>query len=357
MTSIKTFRQEFEKKGHEVIIFCPKTAESDLTEENVFHFPSVSYPFQKEYRFSLPYSGILKQFETMNIDLIHAQTPFSMGYLGRHLAKKHGIPMVHTYHTLFVEYLHYFPLIPDKWARKLYMKESRRFCNGFSALLVPSQPIKDHLIEHNVNGPIHILPTGVLETSVTDVDEFKDRYKIKDKKVALFIGRLAKEKNVYFLLEAFNKMQAKHSDLILLVVGDGPEREFMSDRVARYGIEDKVIFTGYLSRDDVFRAIQSSHLLTFPSKTETQGLSVLESLSQGLPALCIDAMGVQMVLENHRGGMLCKDSIDDYCEAWDRFISDQTFYQKKSEEAKQRAADFSSDRLSNQILDIYQSIL
>ena len=117
VTSTKTFKDAFEALGHTVYVMCPKVGDSKSTEK-VWRFPSVTYPFQKEYRLVLPYSKQLKHFKDLEIDVIHAQTPFTMGYLRQYLGKKYEIPVVHTYHTFFMEYVHYVPVLPTSWMKK-----------------------------------------------------------------------------------------------------------------------------------------------------------------------------------------------------------------------------------------------
>ena len=359
VTSICTFQKALEEMGHTIYIICPKMQGANQSTDKVFRFSSFQYPFQKEYRLSIPYSRKIDDLSDLDIDLIHVQTPFTLGYLGMYLANKYQIPAVHTYHTLFIEYVHYFPLIPKKLAQKWFLKESKRFCNKYAAIIAPSHEIEDHLIDQGVTRPIHVLPSAIdpYIPSEEEIRQFQDEYDLSERRCLIFIGRLGKEKNIYFLIEVLDRLRKRYPDILLLFIGDGPERLSMEADIAERGLQDHVLFTGYLEKPQVFTAIASSVLSTFPSKTETQGLGVIECLSQGVPSVCIDAMGVKTVLADNQGGVLTKDNPDDYFEAVCRFLDDDEYYKAMSESARRRANDFSPNTQAKSILSIYESAI
>ena len=130
VTSTHTFVTELEKRGHEVTIICPKMDEFQYSTDKVWRFRSFAYPFQKEHRIVSPFSRKLKQFKDKEFDIIQIQTPFFMGHLAQYLSWKYDIPMVHTYHTFWIEYLHYFPLIPKNFIRKLIIYLQRTSVTG-----------------------------------------------------------------------------------------------------------------------------------------------------------------------------------------------------------------------------------
>ncbi|MBT6121203.1 glycosyltransferase [bacterium] len=359
-TSIETFKNEFEKKGHEVVIIGPKVESDTPSTEDVWRFRSVPFPFQKEYRLILPISRKLKGFETHKFDILHGQTPFTLGYLSLYLGKKYKIPIVHTYHTYFEKYMHYVPLLPKKMGIKYAKFESKKFYNRCDQIVVPSTQMKSALHAYQINKPVEIIPTGIrTDRSVSSEEKhtFLKRWNLDPTKpISIFVGRLGQEKNISFLIDAFNKIK-KTVDAQLLVIGDGPEKKWMEEKVIELGIDTSVTFTGYLKHKDIFIAYASSDLILFPSKTETQGLSLLEGLSVGTPAVCINSMGVADILHQNRGGFLCQDSLDNYVQAAINLLSDSTLYSQKSNDAIIRSHEFSAEKMAEKMLDLYKSVV
>ena len=231
VTSTKTFSEELKKLGHRVIIVCPKTDKTQHSTESEWRFKSVAYPFQPEHRIISPLSRKLKQFKNLKPDIIHIQTPFFMGHLGQFLSWKHDIPLVHTYHTYWMEYLYYFPLLPKKFRRNaddLFF--TKNFCNRCDHVVVPSGQIETYLNKKEVSPPISVIPTGIKlnndNISKKEIETFKEKYKFKkDYKTLIFVGRIGREKNIYFLIDCLAKIIKKNPKTQLFIAGDGPEKK------------------------------------------------------------------------------------------------------------------------------------
>jgi 1,2-diacylglycerol 3-alpha-glucosyltransferase len=360
VTSTRTLFRELENKGHKVLIIGPKVmGVSEKSTHKVWRFRSVPFPFQKEYRLISPISRKLKEFKDMKIDVIHVQTPFSMGHLGQYLSWKYDIPMVHTYHTYWAEYSHYLPFIPARFVYNLdNLLFSRNFCNRCEHIIAPSNQIMEKLNSYGVTVPIEVIPTGIefgrIDTNY-DPKEFRSKYKIKeDSPILVFTGRCGIEKNVYFLLDSFKMILAAIPNAILFIAGDGPEKDNMLMYAEELEIDNNLIMAGYIPHQEVFQAYRAAELIVFPSKTETQGLSLVEGLAMGTPAVCINAMGVSSILENNYGGILSEDNIEDYANNVIKLLNDKILYEKKSLEAKKRALQFSSSELVDKIIAIYE---
>ncbi|NQY73852.1 MAG: glycosyltransferase, partial [Candidatus Margulisbacteria bacterium] len=239
VTSILTFAETFRKLGHQVLIMGPKIQGAEETHD-VWRLRSVVFPFQPEYRLIWPVTRKVKAFGERNIDIIHAQTPFSVGLLGQYLGRKYRIPVIHTYHTLFSEYMHYVPIIPTNLADKAVSTVSRLFCNRCQTIVVPSALIKDKLMEYGVKKTIKILPTGIALDTIQAIQtpaDFKSRLGFEDThRVLIFVGRLGLEKNVQFLIKSFAMIHHKLPDTRLLIIGDGPEKENMKTTASQLGI-------------------------------------------------------------------------------------------------------------------------
>ncbi|MGE4169795.1 MAG: glycosyltransferase family 4 protein [Candidatus Margulisiibacteriota bacterium] len=360
VTSVDTFTHEFEKNGHSVLIAGPKMPGGKRSTAKIWRFNSMVFPFQREHRVIWPYSRKLCKFKDLKIDVIHAQTPFSMGYLALHLGAKYNIPVVHTYHTFFAEYLHYLPL-PNVLTKAYAVMQSRRFCNRCDQVVVPSQAMKNTLNSYGITTPIDVIPTGVEIDTIpysSQASAFREAHQIPaDRPLCIFVGRLGKEKNVYFLLDAFRQVLKTVPNALLLVVGDGPELKGMRLWAHELKLDQSVRFVGYLPRNEVFTAYAASDLILFPSKTETQGLSLLEGLAMGKPAVCLNAMGVKDILEGNVGGFLTEDHLPEFVEKASALLTDSALYTQKSQEARTRAAQFSAASMAEKMIGVYESAI
>lgn len=305
-TSIQTFREEFAGLGLDVTLIAPEypgAAETARDEPWLIRIPSRSVPLDPEDRMMKRtcINALLPRLRDRQFDLVHVQTPFVAHYAGVHLARELGVPVVATYHTFFQEYLfHYFPFAPRGWMRTLARRFSRAQCNELDAVVVPSSPMRDALFEYGVTKPMHVLPTGIPDSAFAlgDGARFRARYGIAPgRPAALFVGRVAFEKNIDFLLRVVEAARRSLPDLLLIVAGEGPALETLKTQAARLGVAGNVLFVGYMNRatelPDCYRA---ANAFVFASRTETQGLVLLEAMAQGVPVLSTAVMGTRDVL-------------------------------------------------------------
>lgn len=360
VTAIEIIKKELERKGHTVFIFAPMLPGETKRQKRVFRFNSMVFPFQPEHRLTFPYSRILNKFERLRFDVIHAQTPFSMGILAAYLAKKYHIPLVHTYHTLFTEYIHYMKLEADvfkdmvKWA-------SKRYCNMCDVIVAPSAKIVDELIDYGVKPPIEVIPTGIdfiEEADLTPTQDLIKKFNIPSgRKLLCYAGRLGKEKNIDFIINLFPLVLKKFPNTHLLVVGDGPEKKHLVELSQKLNISDHITFTGYVDRIDVFSIANLSDIFTFASTTETQGLVVIEALSMKTPVVAVDAMGVSDVLIGNVGGFLTRLDSREFSEKIMTLLGDDSIYQTKAQEAIIRAHEWSAENMTAKLIKCYNNII
>ncbi|MFH1428161.1 MAG: glycosyltransferase family 4 protein [Candidatus Margulisiibacteriota bacterium] len=359
VSSIESFKAELETMGHKVYIFAPKMKGIHKI-ENVFYFRSIPYAFHPENRLAWPGSRQLFKFSSLNIDVIHSQTPFSMGELALALGRLFKIPVVHTYHTFFSAYAHYVPFAPKNWTEKVAELASRRYCNACKLVIVPSAVIEKVLLKYKVKTPIEKIPSGVDVYDYIDKDFHlvRKKYHIKDdEKLLLFVGRLGKEKNIDFLIDAFINILQSYPSVKLMIVGDGPERKNLEARVKKDGIRDRVVFAGYLDKKNVFCCYQAADLFVFSSKTETQGLVLAEAMSVGLPVVAVNAMGVSDILENNEGGILTQESIDEFSGSILELLNDDSLWKKKSDEAKLITQRLTTTIMAEKLVKCYQKVV
>jgi glycosyltransferase involved in cell wall biosynthesis len=361
VTSLEIFRKELEKNGHRIYIFCPRIGPINnipVSSACLKRFLSVPYPLQREYRLVFPLSSKLLHFSRYNLDVIHSHDFFPLGMLAWTLSKKFRIPHVHTYHTLWTEYAHY-SFLPRSIGSELLKWWSKVFCNSCDLIISPSSLIKNVLENYGVKTKIEIIPTGIDYESFSLVNGKKVREELhlsQKMRILSFAGRLGKEKNIYFLLRAFKRIQDKYPLSVLLIIGDGPEKRSLIHFTHSLKLKGKILFLGYKKRNEVLSILSQSDLFVFPSKTETQGLSLLEALACGTPAVAINAMGVADVLKDDIGGYLVNDDEQEFADKVGVMLTDRILHKKKAEEALRRAEEFSSARMAEKLVKSYEFV-
>ena len=317
-TSIQTFRGTLAGLGVRVTVVAPDYPAADSaadTTDGILRLPSHAVPLDPEDRL-MRWSSLAdldRRLANADFDLVHVQTPFAAHYAGLRLARARGIPCVATYHTHFEEYLfHYVRFLPKSALRLAARALARRQCNALDAVVVPSQPMAATLRDYGVAKPLHVIPTGLPESQFLrgDGQRFRETWDIApERKVALFVGRAAFEKNIGFLLEMTALARRQRPNLMLVIAGEGPALPALRRQAAALGIEDHVRFVGYLPRDGALRdCYAAANVFTFASHTETQGLVLLEALAIGLPVLAIPALGAAEIIGPQRGAVAAADT-------------------------------------------------
>jgi len=261
-TSIQTFRGTLAGLGVRVTVVAPDYPAADSAADatdGILRLPSHAVPLDPEDRL-MRWSSLAdldRRLANADFDLVHVQTPFAAHYAGLRLARARGIPCVATYHTHFEEYLfHYVRFLPKSALRLAARALARRQCNALDAVVVPSQPMAATLRDYGVAKPLHVIPTGLPESQFLrgDGQRFRETWDIApERKVALFVGRAAFEKNIGFLLEMTALARRQRPNLMLVIAGEGPALPALRRQAAALGIEDHVRFVGYLPRDGALR--------------------------------------------------------------------------------------------------------
>jgi len=357
--SIQTFTAELTALGHEVYIFAPSYKNCD-SESRVFRFASIPSPTNPDFTLAVPFSLKLKPtIKKLELDLIHVHSPFLLGRVGVRYARKLGVPLVFTFHTLYDQYVHYLPFAKT-FTRELAQKISRDFCNLCDLVIVPTDIIGDYLHDIGVLTPVNCVPTGIKISDYQEGDRrwLQRQYKIKpNDKVLLFVGRLGKEKNIFFLMESFKILTNSMGNIVLVLVGGGPEEEELRDKAVELGIETKVVFTGTLSPEDVINCYASASLFVFPSVTETQGIVIAEAKAAGLPVVAIKAYGVSEMVEDGVDGYLTELDQEQFASKVHMLLNNDNLKEEMSRKAKHNVEKLSSTNCTARLIDSYQSLL
>ncbi len=320
-TSIRTFVKQMQSLGHEVHLIAPDYAVGTEDESWIKRIPARNIYFDPEDKL-MKWGAVMQKLPELrreNYDLIHVHTPFVAHYLGLRLARELHVPCVETYHTFFEDYLHhYLPWIPKLIARGIARSISKRQCNAVDAIVAPSAPMLSVLRAYGVKAAAEVIPTGLQEHSFKEADgeAFRVKYGIPlDRPMLLFVGRVAFEKNIGFLLEMTKVLIEQHPDALLVVAGQGPAEKSLHKQAADLGLDSNIKFIGYLDRNTELNACyQAADIFVFSSKSETQGLVLLEAMAQGTPVVAIAELGTASILIEGRGALIAPDNIEGFAD-------------------------------------------
>ena len=320
-TSIRTFVLQMQNLGHEVHLIAPDYNVVTEDEAWIKRIPARSIYFDPEDKLMKfgEAMNLLAEIEQEKYDVIHIHTPFVAHYLGLKLAAKLNIPCLETYHTFFEDYLHhYLPWMPKSIARGIARMISKRQCNAVDAIVAPSNPMLDVLRKYGVNTTAEVIPTGLQDSSFTEADGkvFRQKYGIAlDRPMLLYVGRVAFEKNIDFLLEMTKILVEKRPDVLLVVTGEGPAEASLHKLAKILDIEKNVQFIGYLDRNKELNACyESADIFVFASKSETQGLVLLEAMAQSTPVVAIAELGTASILIEGKGALIAPDDTSQFAE-------------------------------------------
>lgn len=357
-TSIETFRRTLAGQGVEVRLVVPRYGD-EAEEVGVVRVAGRPLPGDPEDRlvgWRAMHRAVLEAAK--DCDLIHIQTPFIAHYAGLKAARKLGLPVVATYHTLFEEYLqHYARLIPSSWLRGQARAFSRRQCNALDTVIVPSTAMRDRLTAYGVKAPLHVLPTGIpmAQFAAGDGIAFRRQHDIaEDRPVALFVGRVAHEKNIGFLLEALVHARQLRPDVLLVVAGEGPAMADLKAQTAALGLQDAVRFIGYLDRQRALPdCYAAADVFVFASRTETQGLVLLEAMAAGLPVIALSEMGTTDILAPGRGSFSPPADAKAFGETLGHFLNHPAAWQHLQDEAPAYALEWADVAMAERLAGLY----
>jgi len=265
----------------------------DDYDRDVVRVHSFPLPTRTAYRLTLPF--LPRALGALSI--VHAHSPFVTGWLGRSAARRAGVPLVFTYHTQLDAYAHYVPF-EARATRNVARQLTRAYANAADAVVVPTAAMERRLRELGVRSRIAVVPSGIdIATFARGArsQEFRSSLGVSShQKMILAVGRLGREKNLEFALEAF--AQLGDDDVRFVAIGDGPHRAALERFAAHAGVGDRVRFTGELPRERLPEAYASADAFVFASRTDTQGLVLVEALAAGLPIVAVDTPQTRDVL-------------------------------------------------------------
>lgn len=355
ITSIDSFVDELRNNGHEVTLVVPKVPNYKQKDKDTIPVASLKFRLYPAYRIALPIS--LKKKDFADFDIIHVHTPAFVGLAGMRIAHKDKIPLVMTFHTKFADYAHYVSkgALMEKLMKKGINTYTKSFFNEADAIVAPTEEIKKELETQKIKPPIYVIPTGIdIEPIKTSKHELRKKYGFGDEKIILHVGRVTKEKNIIIIIEAFRLLKRLlRNDAKLIIASDGPYREKLEDYAAKNKIKN-IMFTGYLSAQSLKEYYRLADVFVMASETETQGLVILEALSQSLPVVVTNAPVISdFVRENGVGIISDKDS-SSLAKAIEKSLSSKKSFEKQRKKVLEK---YSSKSCTARMIELYEDLV
>jgi len=371
-TSIRTFRADLRDIGVETVLVAPDYAAGAEAapggaiapdEPGVLRVASGGVPRDPEDR-RMRFGALrrcLNQIESQSFDLVHIHTPFLAHYAGVRFAARKAIPVIATYHTFFEEYLHhYVPMLPRSLGRALARRFTLSQCAQLDAIVAPSEPMRALLLAYGVTARIEVIPTGLPADRYVPGDgaRFRAAFSIAaDRPLLLYVGRVAHEKNIEFLLQAFLALRRQRPGVMLAIAGEGPAREHLQSMVTHLGLSPDVQFIGYLDRErGLADCYAAADVFVFASRTETQGLVLLEALAQGRPVVSTAHLGTASILQSGCGARVAPEKPDVFAQAIADILDDPVRATRLSAQARSYAQTWASNLMAWRLAELYRDL-
>lgn len=369
-TSIKMLKETLERMNHEVYIVTANLQNNKFyydEKTKIMYIPGIKTGIYNTKLAPIYSNKAMKIIKTWNLDIIHSQTEFSIGLFSRIVARKLNIPVVHTYHTLYEDYVYYVTHGHfKKLSQKIVVKLTKYYCEKkCDELIVPTKKIKELFInKYNIRKKINVIPTGIdiskfVETPSIKIEKekIKQQYNIKDSDYIIgAVGRIASEKSFDKLLNNAKILIENNPNIKIMLVGGGPELNNLKKLAHELNIDKNVIFTGLVNYDLVPTYFNIFDVAVSFSTTETQGLTIIEGLAASKPTLVIDDPSFKNTIENNYNGYLFK-SDDEFKNYALKLMNDKKLYENMANNARNSTHKYSKEVFAADILKVYHNAM
>ena len=366
-TSTRILRDELIRQGHDVVVVTSElpsdTDYYDDPSDNILRVPGLEIQALYGYRACNIYSFKgMRELKRMNIEVIHVQTEFGIGIFGRIVGEVLDIPVVYTYHTMWADYTHYVNPVNsealDGLFKKAVFRISKFYGDKSAELIVPTQKTKEALENYGLDKKVHIIPTG-LELNKFDpknrndklIAQIKEEYGIKDQFVITFLGRIAKEKSIELIIDAMKELVKIDTNIICMIVGGGPQLEELKELVKDDHIGKYVIFTGPKPSNEVPSYYHISNVFVSASVSETQGLTYIEAMASGIPAIARYDKNLEDVIIDGVNGYFFND-VNELVDILNKLLNSD--FSKLAKSAYNSVKKYSSEVFCQKVLDVYE---
>ncbi len=368
-TSVKMLKEALENMHHTVYVVTANLENNKFKydeKERVLYLPGIKTGIYETKLTTIYSNKALKIIKNWHLDVIHSQTEFGVGAFSRIVAKKFNIPVVHTYHTLYEDYVYYVTHGHfDKLGKKLAIKLTKFYCDKkCDELIVPTQKIALLLNSYGIKKNIHIIPTGIdtqrfnlTQDLEKRINKLKTKYKIKkDDFIIGTVGRVAIEKSFGKELKDFQKLLEIAPKVKLMIIGDGPELNNLKQLAKDLDIADKVIFTGKVPYEKMPEHYHLFNVMTSFSITETQGLTIIEGLAASIPIVCINDKSFQEMIENDYNGLFFNNT-EEFIKAILELMNKTPKYNEMVINAKNSIYKYSKEVFASEVLKVYHKAI
>ena len=367
-TSVLMLKQGLEKLGHEVYVVTVNDESFSYKEEDgilkIPSFPIGLMNFRQTGIYPIKAFNIIKKWK---LDIIHSHTEFSIGTFARLISKQLNIPLVHTYHTMYEEYIYYITKGYFNSASKKLVEYLTLFlCDKtIDELIVPTEKTKELFKDkYKVKRDVYVIPSGIDTTRFykenIDKNEIinlkKDLGLKKTDFIVLYVGRIAKEKSIDFLINNFNSVLKRIPKAKMIIVGDGPDIKDLIDLTRKKGLENKIIFTGKAPWTDVPKYYSLCDLFVTASKTETKGLNVIEAMGASKPVVAIRDESFELMITDKKDGLFFDDE-KSYVDMIYEVYKNKKLRDKISFNARLTADKYSPYNYAKNVLKVYDKVI
>jgi len=363
VTSVRNLYEELKEKGHDVRILTLSEGKESYKEDHVYYIKSASIGFvYPDVRMPLSYrSGLIQELIDWKPDVVHSQCEFFSFQFAQRIAKLTGAPIVHTYHTLYEQYVTY--VVPSKFIGKQVVRQfSRHRLKKVKMVIAPTSKVEDALREYGVKTDIQVVPSGIsLEQHhyrMSDEERIVKRRELgipENHSVLLNLGRLGTEKNLGELLDYFAEALRHNANLTFMIVGDGPDKENLERKALELGIAEHVIFTGMVAPKEVQKYYQLADVFVNASTSETQGLTYIEAAANGLPLLCRKDPCLNDVIKDGINGYEYNNE-KEFVEKLTDILMNAEWRKEASEQSEKIAESFGKEHFVESVETIYEEV-
>jgi 1,2-diacylglycerol 3-alpha-glucosyltransferase len=361
-------KQGLEKLGHEVYVVTVNDESFSYKEEDgvlkIPSFPIGLMNFRQSGIYPLKALKIIKKWK---LDIIHSHTEFSIGTFARLISKQLNIPLVHTYHTMYEEYIYYITKgYFDSASKKLVEYLTLFLCDKtIDELIVPTEKAKELFKDkYKVKRDVYVIPSGIDTTRFykenIDKNEIinlkKDLGLKKTDFIVLYVGRIAKEKSIDFLINNFNSVLKQIPKAKMIIVGDGPDIKDLIDLAKKEGLENKIIFAGKAPWTDVPKYYSLCDVFVTASKTETQGLTVMEAMGASKPVVAIRDESFELMITDKKDGLFFDDE-KSYVDMIYEVYKNKKLRDEISFNARLTADKYSPYNYAKNVLKVYEKVI
>lgn len=358
-TSVAMCAKELRHRGHKVYIIAPNQPHKHDS-KNVHRLVSLKLLKTPEIWFALEVpSPSLFKIAALDADIAHGHSGGPVSFMGWQFAKYRNIPFVETYHTLWKYYGHYF-MLPKFLSTGMINKTTGFIGNKCDAIIAPSVKAKRDLLNDGIKKPVYIVPNGIYHEKfrISDTGFLRRKLKIdKDCKIILTVGRLEKEKSIDFIIKSFALIKKKLSMVNLVIIGEGRDKIKLKKLALALGIGDHVYFAGRLDYEDMPKAYAGADLFAFASKTESQGMAVIEALASGLPAVVVKDSVFEGVIVEGENGFFTQRNSHEFALKVSNLLKEEAALKKMSLHARASGAKFSVHETGSKLESVYLEIL